>query len=232
MIAPLVLSALLLGPVAGDTIRVGEPTLTGILQPGVDTIDAYVVRDGQRQLVVTYVETIVETASGYLVIQENRSGSGTVMTLDTLAVTRGSLATEWHGDVTPAGRRHVTFAGGRMTGVEVDSAGVETGIDERVPAGCFDYSLLSLITNRLPLAEGYGATLATYDIARGPVDVSFTVVGSETTAVGGASFDTWRIDVDLGPRIVTRWVERGTGRELRWSVRLPGRELIGEPRHP
>jgi hypothetical protein len=232
MIAPLVLSALMLGQIAGDTIRLGDPTLTGILQSGVDTIDAYVVREGQRQLAVTYVETIVETASGYLVIQENRNASGVVLTLDTLAVTRGSLATEWHGDVTPTGRRHVTFAGERMTGVEVDSAGVETSIDERVPAGRFDYSIMSLVTNRLPLAAGYRATLATYDIARGPVDVSFTVGGPETIAVGGASFDTWRIEVDLGPRIVTRWVERGTGRELRWSVSLPGRELIGEPRHP
>jgi len=232
MIAHLVLPALLLGPVAGDTIRVGEPTVAGTLQPGVDTIDAYVIRDGQRQLVVTSVETIVETASGYLVIQENRNGSGVIMTLDTVAVTHGSLATEWHGDVTPAGRRHVTFTGGRMTGVGVDSVGVETSIDERIGTDRFDYSLLSLITNRLPLATGYRATLATHDIARGPVDVPFTVRGAETIAVSGASFDTWRIDVDLGPRIVTRWVERGTGRDLRWSVTLPGRELIGEPRHP
>lgn len=213
-----------------DTIRVGDPTVHAALAGGVDSVDNYIVQDGERRLVVTFVQTITETPEGYLIVQENRGANGTLRSLDSIAVARGTLATTWHGDVTPQGSRHVEFREGRMTGVTVDTLGHETPVDEPVPAGFFDYSIMTLVADRLPLSVGYEATVATYDVTRSAVYTPIEVVGVESIRVNGTEFDTWRMEVHLGEQTVTRWVDRATGKELRWSVTLGSREMIGERR--
>jgi len=214
-----------------DTIRVGDPSLKANLSAGADTVDNYVVQDGKRRLAVIFVQTFTETPEGHLIVQENRSASGAILSLDSLVVADGTMETLWHGDVTPMGRRHVVFSGGRVRGVAVDSVGRETTIDEERPEGLFDYSVLTLVADRLPLGPGYEATIATYDITRGPVDVSIRVLAAESVTIGGIELGAWRMQVDFGRQSVTRWVERGTGRELRWSLSMEGRDMIGERRN-
>jgi len=62
------------------------------------------------------------------------------------------------------------------------------------------------------------------------VFVPLEVSASEPVSVGGTSLDAWRMEIDLGPRTVTRWTEQGTGAELRWSLRMGDREMTGERR--
>jgi hypothetical protein len=232
VIPSLLLAIVLVASPQVDTIRVGHPSAPGALPAGVDTVDAYLQQNGERLPTVTFVQTIAETPDGFLVVQENVSRSGSTISLDSIAVARGTLATVWHGDVTPEGSRHVAFSPGRMAGTHADTLGHETPIDASIPDRMFDYSLLTLIADRLPLAEGFSATIALYDITRGPVYVPIRVTATESVSLGGLDAEAWKMEVDLGPRVVTRWVERSTGRELRWSVELPdGRTMVGERRH-
>jgi len=73
-------------------------------------------------------------------------------------------------------------------------------------------------------------TLATWDITRGVVFVPLEVVGGEAVAVGDETVDAWKLLVDVGRYRVTRWISRATRKELRWSVTMEGRQMVGEPR--
>jgi len=230
MTAPILLSLLMTALTPADTIRVGEAPMAIPLTAGVDTVDNYVLVDGERRLVAISIQAVTTVEGGYRIVQENLRPSGQVMTLDSIVVTEENLATVWHGDVTPLGRRHLRFSAGRASGIAIDTLGVETPIDERADGDRFDYSIMSIVIDRLPLEAGYEATLQTFDITRGPVDVTFRVVGAESIRLGQTTFDTWKTEVDLGPQTVVRWIERSTGRELRWSLEAGGREMFGERR--
>lgn len=231
MLIQLLLTLSAVAPVTADTIHVGDVALAPALAAGVETIDNYVIRDGERRLAVTFVQTVSEVEGGYLVVQQNVAASGAVLSLDSISVEPETLTTRWHGDRTPQGSRHVAFSeGGRVSGVAVDTMGHETEIDEEVPAGLYDYSLLTLVADRLPLAVGYEATIATYDVHRGPVYVPIRVVAEETVTVEGQAHDAWRMEVLVGDRTLTRWTEKRTGRELQWVLALEGQEMVGQRR--
>lgn len=231
MVGPILLSIVIAVASPADTIRVGHPSLQLTLPPGADTVDSYVSQEGEVRRAVTSVQTILEVPEGYLIVQENLGANGSLLTLDSILVAPGTLATLWHGDVTPAGRRHVAFGDGRVTGVAVDSLGRETSIEAELSAGSFDYSIFSLVADRLPLSVGFTATIATYDITRGPIFVSIEVLDAEDVVLGGTTYETWKMSVDLGPQSVTRWVDRTSRRELKWSVKMDAREMTGERRH-
>ena len=108
-----------------------------------------------------------------------------------------------------------------------DTSGKQTRIDAAVPAGLFDYSIMTLVADRLPLRVGYKAIVATYDITRGVVYVPIEVVGTEALDVDGSTYDTWKMEIDIGRTKVTRWVERETRKEVKWSVTFNGREMVG-----
>jgi len=228
MFASLTLCLALLATPAADTVRVGDRPLA--LSAGVDTVDNYVLRDGTERHVVTYVQTVDVVPEGYLVVQENLGVSGAMLSLDSILLAEGSLATMWHGDVTPSGRRHVVFADGRMRGIVVDSLGRESAVDTEVPPGLFDYSVAMLVADHLPLAVGYEVTLATYDITRGPVPVSVAVLGVDTLRVGTEVHEAWRMDVTFQGPAVTRRVDRASLHELEWELPLADRRMMGRRR--
>jgi len=55
-----------------DTIRVGHAHQLTLPTPGVDTVDTYMVADGERQHVAVYIQTVVAYEYGYQIVQENR----------------------------------------------------------------------------------------------------------------------------------------------------------------
>jgi len=228
MVAAVLLVTTLAAP--PDTIRAGNSELLLPMEAAVDTVDNFVVRDGERQLAVRFVQSIRPVDGGFLVVQENRDPSDGLLTLDSVVVATGTLATRYHGDVTPGGTRHVAFSDGRMTGAAVDTSGTRTVVDEPIPPGHFDYSVMTLVMDRLPLEAGYHGVLATWDITRGAVYVPFRVTGEETVRIGDTESEAWKMEVDVGPTTVTRWIDRSTRKELRWSVDFGGRTMIGERR--
>lgn len=213
-----------------DTIRAGAPGHDSFELPvGVDSTDAFMVRDGARMKMMTYVETISETPEGYLIVGENVRPDGVRMTLDSVVVARATLAPLQHSDVTPAGRMQVTYADGRMSGASVDTAGRESPLDTAVVPGAFDYSMARLVINRLPLRAGYAGVLLTHDVKRGTVPIGFRVVAEEPVTVGGRTADAWKVEMDYGTHTAERWIDRETGADLRTRVVVGGREIVVEP---
>ncbi|MDF1504823.1 hypothetical protein [Roseisolibacter sp. H3M3-2] len=210
-----------------DTVRAGDPRLATLgLAPKADTVDNWFVNAaGERRLGVVYVETVTATPGGFLVVEHNRRPDGRTLTLDSIEVDARTLATRWHADVTPRGGRHVTFAGGRVTGTATDSAGRATPVDAAAPAA-IDYSVQGLVIPRLPLREGYRAVVETYDVTRGPQAVAVRVVGADTAAGRPA----WQVELDYGGFRATQWIDRERRRTLRTRVTRPGMELVAEPR--
>ncbi|MGD8320695.1 MAG: hypothetical protein PVJ02_09580 [Gemmatimonadota bacterium] len=231
MTGSILLSIALLMSAPADTLRIGDPSLHVLLAAGTDTVDNYVVQGGERRPLGTSIETRSEIPEGFLIVQENRGADGTLFSLDSIVVADRTLATVWHGDVTPTGRRHVVFSDGRMTGVAVDTLGQETSLDAEVPPGLLDYSVFALVANYLPMSPGYNAVVATYDIARGAIYVPLEVVAAEDVTLGGTTLEAWRMEIHLGARSVTRWIERETRREIKWSVAVGDAEMVGERRN-
>jgi hypothetical protein len=230
MTSSVLLAVAVLASAPADTVRVGDVSVPAQLGAAADTVDNYVVQAGERRLTGSTIETRSAIPEGWLIVQENRSVDGTLLSLDSIVVDGDTWATISHGDVTRAGRRHVTFSDGWMRGVDVDSLGNERPVAERVPSGLFDYSLFTLVADQLPLAVGFKTTVATYDITRGPVYVPLEVMAAEDVTVDGTKLEAWKTRVDLGPSSVTRWIDRKTRREIRWSVDIGGREMVGERR--
>jgi hypothetical protein len=214
-----------------DTLRAGAAPRRALrLASGVDSSDTYVLRAGQRRLVMTYVEETASTPDGYLIVGRNVRPDGTVASLDSVVVARGTLAPVRHSDVTPAGRTDVRFTAGRMRGALVDSTGTRRAIDAPVPAGVYDYSMASRVVNLLPLRVGYRAVLPSYDIHRGAQFTRVGVLAAEDVEVRGRRVPAWKVEMDYGRFKATRWIDRGTRRDLRTTVNTGATELAVEHR--
>ena len=228
--AALVLASATTAVAQADTVRAGGPGVHAFeLVLGVDSTSVYMLRDTARMKLMTYIETVSETPDGYLIVGENIRPDGARATLDSVAVSRGTLAPRWHSDITPAGSMRVTYDGGRMTGTSVDTAGVETPVDAAVAPGAFDYSMARLVVNRLPLADGYRTVLLTHDVKRGTIPVGIHVVGQETVTVGGRTAEAWKVEMDYGTFTAERWIDRATLVDLRTRVEVGGRTMVVEP---
>jgi hypothetical protein len=214
-----------------DTVRAGGAALRALaLAPGVDSSDTYAVRNGERRLLVTYVEEVSRTPDGYLIVGRNVRPGGAVVSLDTVAVAAGTLAPVWHADSTRGGRPPGGFADRRRRGPPVDSAGARSEIDSLVPAGVYDYSMASRVVNLLPLRAGYAVVLPSYDIHRGPQFTRVSVVAEEELEVRGRRVPTWKVEMDYGRLKALRWIDRRTRKDVRTVVETGGMQMEVEYR--
>jgi hypothetical protein len=229
LLAAVPLLAPALARAQADTVRAGGAALGGrTFAVGVDSSDTFVVRNGERVLVVRYTEAVTRTADGLLVVGRNVRPTGAVLSLDSVAVDARTLAPVWHADSTRAGRTRMRYADGRLRGTRTDSAGRETPLDSAVAAGAFDYSVASRVVNLLPLRPGYTTVIASHDIHRGPQDVRITVLAEEALEHRGTTRPAWRVEADYGGFKATRWIDRETRRDLRTHVVNRGMEMIAE----
>jgi hypothetical protein len=201
-----------------DTLRAVVATWAAQPTVGVDTALVYFNRGGQRQLGITYVETVAKTPAGYLVVQQNVRPTGQVVTLDSIEIAAGTLAPIWHADVTPRGRMRVEFAAGRMKGKATDLAGASSAVDSAVAAGAMDFSTAASFVRLLPLKAGYHAVLLTNDVHRGTVPVEIRVTGEESVDVAGRAVKAWVVENTTAGRTVRRWIEQASRREIKVLV--------------
>jgi hypothetical protein len=214
-----------------DTVRVGAATLRSLALPtGVDSSDTYAVRNGERRLLVTYVEEVTRTPDGYLIVGRNVRPNGAVVSLDSVAVATGTLAPVWHADSTRGGRPRGRVARGPKRGPVVDSAGARTEIDSVVPAGVYDYSMAARVVNLLPLRVGYAVVLPSYDIHRGPQFTRVSVLAEEDVEVRGRRVPAWKVEMDYGRFKATRWIHRETRKDVRTAVETGGMQMEVEYR--
>lgn len=214
-----------------DTIRVGHALVADALAAGADTTDTFFITPaGERRLGVVYSETIVPVSGGFRIVQRNARPDGQLLSLDTLEVDGRTLAPRWHSDLSPRGRMRVTYANGRATGTSTDSAGAATPIDQAVTAGAIDYSIGSLLVPRLPLREGYVATLSLHDITRGPQWTTVRVLGREDVTVRGATVSAWKVALEYGSFTATQWVDAAAKRTVRTHVESGPMKIVAERR--
>lgn len=210
-----------------DTVRADGSVKLG-LEVGVDSSHTYALRGGERTKIMTYVEAISELPEGLLIVGENVRPDGQRFSIDSLIVSRETLAPIRHADLSPAGHMDVRYEGGRLRGTS-DSAGTSTPVDVEAAAGAFDYSMARLVVNQLPLAVGYAGVILAHDIRRGGVPLPFRVLGEEEVAVGEKTAKAWKVEVDLGRAKAIRWIDQATRKDLRTSVSFPGGEMVAEP---
>jgi hypothetical protein len=214
-----------------DTVRAGAASTGGrSLAVGADTSRTYLVRNGERRLIATYIESVSLTPEGTLLVGGNVGPNGALLTIDSVVVATGSLAPVSHSDFTPGGRTRVRFTGGRMRGSAIDGGGRSSGIDSAVPAGVYDYSIASRVVNLLPLRVGYDVVLPTYDIHRGPQFARVTVLAEEELEIGGKREPAWKVEMTFGRIKATRWIHRGTRKDLRTVVDAGGTAMVVEYR--
>jgi len=213
---------------AQDTVRAIPGTWGAAPTVGTDTASVYFLRNGNRQLGITYVETISATSDGFLLVQRNVRPNGALVTLDSISMAKETLAPLWHADVTPRGSMRVSFAGGRMRGSATDTAGVVTVVDTTVPPGALDFSVAGSFVRLLPLRADYAAVLLSYDIHRGVIYTSVRVDGEEDIEIGGTRAQTWKVAITNGGRTTQHWIDQRTRRELRVTVDMGSAQMIME----
>ncbi|MEO8337926.1 MAG: hypothetical protein ABI664_23335 [bacterium] len=210
-----------------DTVGVGHPALRNVtLRIGTDTSQIFAVQNGERRLVSTGIVTTSSTPTGYLVAMRNDSPRGAF--IDSIWFDRGTFATRRKVEVGPNTFKRLVFDGAHMTGTIKDSTG-EHAVDKTLDRVAIDNSIVSILSNALPLKAGYSVTIGAYDIGGHYQYMTMRVLGSEPVTRGASSVDAWKVSMDFtGPATwtVMRWVDAATKRELQWTMKFGEREMI------
>jgi len=222
-LAPSLASAQQQACAAGETtLRVGDPRLASWTPPPADTVDMWMQRDTMQRPMGVYTQTVERVEHGgqpaWMIVQESRMGPRTL--LDSITVRAGTFAPLRHVAETPGHDVDVRFAGGRATGTVADS-GQTKPVDAEVSAAAFDYSVASLFLRAIPLCQGLKVRAETYDVTRGAVPFSATVVGRERVEIRGRTWDAWVVEVEVGEARPRLYFDPATGREVGWTLTYP-----------
>ena len=212
--------------IAVDTITVGHPALRGkTVEPGVDTTEVFIERDGKLQLVNTSIEEVSTTPNGILVVFIGKGRQG--VSLDSVTINRTTFAPIRHVEAFPGKNATYTFARSRITGSSKDSTG-EHKTDAALRDGIFDFSVVQQVMRLLPLKVGYEAAILSYDVAQlKERTVIYRVTGEERLTINGKEYASFKTVMDVGTHKVTRWVDATTHRDLKWDVALPNMHMVG-----
>jgi hypothetical protein len=208
---------------AGETtLRVGDPRLASWTPPAVDTVDMWMQRDSMTRPMGVFTQTVRRAEHGgqpaWVIVQHSQMGPR--MILDSITVRAGTFAPLRHVAETPVHDADVRFAGGRATGTVADSARTRQ-VDAEVSAAAFDHSIASIFLRAIPLCQGLKIRAETYDVTRGPVGFSATVVGREQVEIRGRTWDAWVVEVEAGNNRPRLYFDPATGREVGWTLNYP-----------
>lgn len=220
---------------AGETrVAAGDARLAAFVPEAADTVDMWVERDTAVTPMGTYFQHVAPVKAGggdaWLVVQRTEMRGRTMV--DSVTVRAGSWAPLRHAAVLPGHTADLAFADGRVRGTVADS-GRARAVDTLVAPSALDYSIVSVVLPALPLCEGRVVRFDAYDVGRGPVSPTATVVGAERVTLRGKTWDAWAVDFDTGRGTSRLYVDRATGRQVGWMVRFPdGRAMKGATRLP
>jgi hypothetical protein len=199
------------------------------VREGTDTLQMVMEKDGVE---IPVAQLVMETrldrsAPGGPVIRrvETTTSRMVASTVDTFAVAAATLE--------PVSQRTYET---RAVALDYDSAGVhgtiteggQTGrVDLRLPVRVWYDNSMDLLLGALPLAEGYEASLPTYDDATGTIAWrNIRVAGTEQIAGPLGAVTAWRVETSRGGSSSVYWMDRTTGLMLAWSQKLAnGAEL-------
>jgi hypothetical protein len=216
-------------PPAHRVVAPGAAEVRPRVHEGTDTLQMVMEKDGVEIPVAQLVmETRVDGAApGGPVIRRVEITVSRMIpsTVDTFALAAATLA--------PVSQRTYET---RTVALDYDSAGVHgsiteggrTGrVDVRLPVRVWYDNAMDLLLGALPLADGYEASLPTYDDATGTAAWrDLRVVGSEQVAGPSGAVDAWRVETTSRGRTSTYFIDKSTGRMLVWAQKLAnGAEL-------
>ncbi|MDB4950635.1 MAG: hypothetical protein JWM27_3284 [Gemmatimonadetes bacterium] len=188
-----------------------------------DTLQMVMEKDG---VVLPVAQLVIETslarsAAGGAVVHRveatrSRMVPSTVDSFQLAAATLAPVSQRTHED--------------RVVALDFDGAAIRGTIAEGEMAGPVEITLpiavwydnaMDLLLGALPLADGYTASLPTYDdVAAAVVWRDVRVAGTEKVPGDGEMVDAWRVETTRKGRASTYWIEKSSGRMMRWAQPL------------
>jgi hypothetical protein len=189
-----------------------------------DTLQMVMEKDG---VVLPVAQLVIETslgrsAAGAPVVRRVEATTSRMVpsTVDTFAVAAATLAPvsqRTHEDRVVA----LDFQGAAIRGT-IAEGGMTGPVEITLPMPVWYDNAMDLLLGALPLAEGYTASLPTYDdVAAAVVWRDIRVVGTEKVPGDGEMVDAWRVETTRKGGVSTYWMEKASGRMMRWSQPLP-----------
>ncbi len=214
-----------------DTIRVGHPALRSASLPlGTDTVDGWILVDGERRPGSTTVRSITRrsTSDGPLfIIHTVHWAAGGDSGTTTMGVRAGDLSLVFHRVKARRDSAAVTATVHHLTGWVVLPNQPTLLIDRALERPVFPVEgQVPWLFPLLPLAEGYGARVPHFSQWEGhEVWATIAVQGSEVVTIDTRSFDCWVVDAGpLGPPgyRMTRWIDKRSRRVIQSALRGSG----------
>jgi hypothetical protein len=198
------------------------------LQLGKDSLQIFVVRQGQQQqtgIIVDRMDTV--RVDGELLLHRVYRridlvlGSG----IDTLVDHFPELTLRRvHSQSEEGGTEMLAWRAGHLTGTVDQAAKPKLTIEKDAARPPYSRASFDLILRASPLAEGYSVAVPAYSARRGAQMLTAKVVASEVRPGFG---DTWRVDADLAGLSVTYWIAKTSRRLVHQIIRAaPGTELV------
>jgi hypothetical protein len=223
------LLALLASAISLQAQGVSEPRPDGRrLQLGTDSLDVFVVRQGQQQktgIIVDQLDTV--RVGGELRIQRIYSRTDVALGngVDTLVDRFPDLAPRSVRSHSEGGGTEIlVWRGGRVTGSVEPTGRNKRSIDTSAAPQLYSSASFDLILRASPLTGGYELAAQTYSGRQGARTLTARVIASEVLPGFG---DTWRVDADFAGRAVTFWIAKTSRRLIRQLIQVaPGTELL------
>jgi hypothetical protein len=199
-----------------------------LLRLATDSVEVYVVRQGDRQRTGTIVDALdTVRVNGELRLQRIYSrtdevlGNGVDTLVDAFADLRLRLIDSRSDG---GGVEHEEWRNGHVVGVVEQSGKPVRQVDTAAASGVYSSSSFDLIVRSAPLAQGYTLTISAFSGRQGAKTISAKVAASETLPRFGAA---WRVEADLGGRSATFWIAKNSRRVVREVVRVtPGIDVL------
>jgi hypothetical protein len=198
------------------------------LQVTTDSLEIYVVRQGDRQRTGTIVDALdTVRVSGELRLRRIYRRTDAVLGngVDTLVDAYADLRLRLVDSRSDGGGvEHTEWRDGRVVGVVEQGGNTTRQVDTAAAGGVYSSASFDLVVRAAPLTQGYTLTVPAFSGRQGAKTLSARVAASETLPGLGA---TWRVEADVGGRAVTFWISKDSRRLVRQLVRVtPGIEIL------
>jgi hypothetical protein len=198
------------------------------LQLTTDSLEIYVIRQGDRQRAGTIVDALdTVRVNGELRLRRIYRRTDAVLGngVDTLVDGYADLRLRLVDSRSDGGGvEHTEWRNGRVVGVVEQGGNTTRQVDTAAASGVYSSASFDLILRAAPLAQGYTLTIPAFSGRQGAKTLSAKVAATEMLPGIG---ETWRVEADVGGRAVTFWISKGSRRLVRQLVRVtPGIEVL------
>jgi hypothetical protein len=200
----------------------------GLLRLTTDSLEVYVVRQGDQQRSGTIVDALdTMRVNGELRFRRVYARTDIALGngIDTLVDAFGDLTLRMVDSRSEGGGvEHLEYRNGRIVGSVEQSGAATRPVDTGASGGGYSSASFDLVLRAAPLTNAYSVSLPAFSGRQGWKIVSAKVAGSESLPQFGA---TWRINADFGGRTATFWITKDSRRLVRQLINVaPGIQIL------